>query len=285
MMQATEMDPLQQSHRWGRPSVGLILAGTWMVSAPSEIAPLSLCPSASDPQDRFREREAFIPKRNRIIKASIEQICCGTRLHPVVKTWNIIGAEEEIIVTMELVACPCGIAKNANQSVIWNVIYRDRFQVLPEAKEAARPVSLRQRFEPQHFQPMGCKSSFLSSNRDKLHVGFNPLPLLNRPLSEGEPPGVPDSKGRHDGLCPRSPLALCRANRGQQPAAVVNWIGHATSPVFNREIVCGGEGLMHGERVGCRLIQREGLRRAAVNHHMARSRAARANHQGEGACK
>lgn len=32
-------------------------------------------------------------------------------------------------------------------------------------------------------------------------------------------------------------------------------------------------------------IQREGLKRTAANHPLARARAARTNHQGEGACK
>ncbi|HDS1101063.1 MULTISPECIES: hypothetical protein [Stenotrophomonas] len=190
MMQATEMESLQELPRRGGPPGGLILAGTGMDSAPP--VPLPSRPTARDPQDRLREREALIAKCYRIIKASIEQIGRVTCFNPVSETWNLIGAEKMIIVTMELVACPCCVTKDAYQSVIGNVIYRDRFEVLPKAEKAAGPVSLRHCLVSQHFQPMGCKCSFLSGNRDKLHVRLDLLPLFDSSLSKGEPPGVPD---------------------------------------------------------------------------------------------
>jgi hypothetical protein len=41
-------------------------------------------------------------------------------------------------------------------------------------------------------------------------------------------------------LCPRCPLALRHAEALDEPAAVIDWIRHATSPVLNGAIVCGG---------------------------------------------
>lgn len=43
-------------------------------------------------------------------------------------------------------------------------------------------------------------------------------------------------------LRPRCPLALCHAEALDEPAAVIDWIRHATSPVLNSAIVCGGMG-------------------------------------------
>lgn|GEM_PF-1738949 len=45
---------------------------------------------------------------------------------------------------------------------------------------------------------------------------------------------------RGNGLCPRCPLALRHAEALDEPAAVIDWIRHATSPVLNGAIVCGG---------------------------------------------
>lgn len=45
---------------------------------------------------------------------------------------------------------------------------------------------------------------------------------------------------RENCLRPGSPFALCDAEGISEPAAVVNRIGHVTSPVNCREIVCGG---------------------------------------------
>jgi len=42
------------------------------------------------------------------------------------------------------------------------------------------------------------------------------------------------------GLRPRCPLALRHAEALDEPAAVIDWIRHATSPVLNGAIVCGG---------------------------------------------
>lgn len=220
--------------------MALIQAGSGMLTAPFDFLPMPSYPSASSPQNRFREGEELIAKCYRIIMATNEEVSRITCLNPVPQIRNLTAAEKHIVVTMKFVARPCCISKDANQSVIWNVIHRDRLQILLKAQKAARTISLRQRLVPQSLQPMDGKSSFLSSYSDKLHIRFNLLPLLNRSLSEGESPGVPNGKGGHDRLCPRGPLALGRAPRGQEPAAVVEWICHATSSVFSRAIVCGG---------------------------------------------
>ncbi len=45
---------------------------------------------------------------------------------------------------------------------------------------------------------------------------------------------------RKDCLGPGGPFALCDAKGLRDPAAVIDRVDHATSPVFNAEIVCGG---------------------------------------------
>lgn len=55
-------------------------------------------------------------------------------------------------------------------------------------------------------------------------------------------PPKSDGKGGYGKNClgPGSPFALRNAEGAREPAAVVNRIGHVTSPVNCREIVCGG---------------------------------------------
>lgn len=216
-------------------------AALWGLSAPIDHY-VALCPyvvsqiteCAAMPWEQFNGDIGCIHK------ALHKHSRCILDLEKVQVIHWLVTVQQHVAVHVEPTACSAGVSNDAYQSRVRYVVKRDRHQVVPQLSETVGITGYRNsRFECALHKPQG-ELRLLRSECNHPDVGLDPVSLGRTSLVKCQASRVPDGKCGHDRLRPRGPLALSRAHRRKQPAAIVNWIGHATSPVFVGGIVCGG---------------------------------------------
>lgn len=223
---------------WDQRSIIMILAGTGMARA--ALAP-SAREAAPDPRaDSEAERQEFITDALSVGPALGESIGRPCSLHQIACIGWRSSLHLVVVVQFQQPAAICCASNDSNKPSIWDVMKTDLLE---------RPL---QSFEVESRTNKGHLLDFRERERIDSHlsgevclhqntdVGLDFLPLLQQLLIEGETPGVPDRQGGQNRLCPCGPFALTSAYRRRQPDAVIDWIGHVTSPLFSRAIVCGG---------------------------------------------
>lgn len=152
---------------------------------------------------------------------------------------RLTRVQDHVAMRVELVTCGRCIADDAHQSGVRHIVEGDRFQVVAQLGKAEGVTTDRVRsLEPASNEVHGLLG-LLRCERDHPDVRLDLLALCGTGLIECQAPRVPDRKCRHYRLRPRSPFALGGADRRRQPGTEIRRIGHSTSPVLSRAIVCG----------------------------------------------
>jgi len=156
--------------------------------------------------------------------AFIKQLFCILDFDKIDCTNCNAAVKQFVAVLMKIFARLRCIPKNANESVVWNLVKWGGFKIFLEFKEAVRTAvdrrSALQGIGEKFFGMLG----LLHRNSYDLDVGIDPLPLCRSGLVRSQSAGIQNCKARQNGLRPRGCISIRPVN-------------HFYSSSFDQEII------------------------------------------------
>jgi len=207
---------------------------------PLKPVPLTSSRATTPTPGGFWDGQVLVAQRNRVFITALKQILRAAGLHTVAEVRHAWRSKVNLVVAVELVARPCCVAQDADQTVIWQVVDGNRLDIGFQLAEASGAIARGLSSMTERLERMGRQRGLGSRYADQLDVGINLFALIYLLLPVGESARVPDRQSGKDRLGPSSPLALREAKRGYEPAAICGGIRHNTSPVSMAPIVGRG---------------------------------------------
>lgn len=207
---------------------------------PLKSVPLTSRRATTPTPGGFWDGQVLVAQRNRVLITAFKQILRAACLHTIAEVRHAWCSKVNLVVAVELVARPCCVAQDADQTVIWEVVDGDRLDIGFQLAEASGAIARGLSSMTERLERMGRQRGLVRRYADQLDVGINLLSLIYLLLPVGESARVPDRQSGKDRLGPCCPHFLAETPPRYEPTAVVDRIRHVTALVVGGEIVGGG---------------------------------------------